>query len=89
MLVLSRFAGAAQQLDAALLVNPHDTDAMAEAMVTALKMKLGERQERWQALWSAIEPRSPLGWGRMFVAQLLRGAVRRGRFAEERVYAEA
>jgi trehalose 6-phosphate synthase len=89
VLVLSRFAGAAQQLDAALLVNPHDTDAMAEAMVTALKMKLGERQERWQALWSAIEPRSPLGWGRMFVAQLLRGAVRRGRFAEERVYAEA
>jgi len=76
VLILSRFAGAAQQLDAALLVNPHDTDAMAEAMVTALRMTLTERRERWHALWSAIEPRSPLGWGRMFLAALLRGAVR-------------
>jgi trehalose 6-phosphate synthase len=95
VLILSRFAGAAQQLDAALLVNPHDADAMADALATALTMSLAERQERWRALWGAIEHRSPLGWGRMFLAQLLRGAVRRGRFdhseSEEpiRAFAEA
>lgn len=78
VLILSRFAGAAQQLDAALLVNPHDTDAMAEAMTQALTMKLAERRERWQSLYGAIENRTPLAWGRMFLAALLRGAVRGG-----------
>jgi trehalose 6-phosphate synthase len=78
VLILSRFAGAAQQLDAALLVNPHDADAMADAMVTALNMKLAERQARWQSLWAAIEHRTPLAWGRTFLATLLRGAVRGG-----------
>ena len=36
VLVLSQFAGAARQLDAALLVNPHDIDAMAQAVRRAL-----------------------------------------------------
>jgi trehalose 6-phosphate synthase len=79
VLVLSRFAGAAQQLDAAILVNPHDTDAMAEAMVQAMNMKLGERIERWQSLWGAIEYRTPTAWGRLFLASLLRGSVRSNR----------
>ncbi len=75
VLILSRFAGAAQQLDAALLINPHDTDAMAEAMQRGLTMPLAERQARWEALWAAIERRSPLAWGRAFVATLLRAAA--------------
>jgi trehalose 6-phosphate synthase len=75
VLVLSRFAGAARQLDAALLVNPHDTDAMADALETALQMPLAERQARWRALWAAIEHRSPVIWGRSFVAALLRATT--------------
>lgn len=75
VLVLSRFAGAARQLDAALLVNPHDSDAMADALDSALRMGLEERQARWRALWGAIEHRTPLLWGRSFVAALLRAAV--------------
>lgn len=74
VLVLSRFAGAARQLEAAVLVNPHDPDAMADALDTALRMGLEERQARWRALWAAIEHRSPLVWGRSFVAALLRAA---------------
>jgi trehalose 6-phosphate synthase len=77
VLVLSRFAGAARQLEAAVLVNPHDADAMADALDTALSMSLEERQARWRALWSAIEHRSPLVWGRSFVAALLRAAALR------------
>jgi trehalose 6-phosphate synthase len=76
VLVLSRFAGAAQQLDAAIMVNPHDTDAMAEALAQAMRMPLGERRERWQSLWGAIENRTPLAWGRAFLASLLRASVR-------------
>jgi trehalose 6-phosphate synthase len=74
VLVLSRFAGAAQQLDAAVLVNPHDPDALADALDTALTMRLAERQARWQAMWSAIEGRSPLAWGRSFLAALRRAS---------------
>ena len=76
VLILSRFAGAARQLGAALLVNPHDPDAIADAMDAALKMPLEERQARWQKLWAAIEHRTPVAWGRGFVAALLRSTSR-------------
>ena len=75
VLVLSRFAGAAQQLDGALTINPHDAHAMADALDRALAMPLGERRERWQACWAAIAHRSPLVWGRSFVAALLRATI--------------
>ena len=48
VLVLSRFAGAAEQLDSALLVNPYDADEMADALDPALTMSLAERQARWR-----------------------------------------
>jgi trehalose 6-phosphate synthase len=74
VLVLSRFAGAAQQLDAALRINPHDADAVADALDRALAMPLAERRERWQSMWNALSDRSPLAWGRAFVAALLRAS---------------
>jgi trehalose 6-phosphate synthase len=55
VLVLSQFAGAARQLDAALLVNPHDTDAVAAAVHRALGMDLAERRERWAAMMAVLE----------------------------------
>ncbi len=70
VLILSRFAGAARQLDAAVLVNPHDPDAIADALDVALGMSLEERKARWRALWKAIGDRSPLAWGRSFVSML-------------------
>ncbi|MBW6400939.1 trehalose-6-phosphate synthase [Roseomonas sp. HJA6] len=54
VLVLSRFAGAAEELTEALLVNPYDPDEIAEAMNTALEMSLEERQERHAALRRAV-----------------------------------
>ncbi len=50
VLILSRFAGAAQELDGALLVNPYDTEAMAYAMARALAMPLEERKERFESM---------------------------------------
>ncbi len=74
VLVLSKFAGAAKQLSAALLVNPHDPDELAEAMDRALVMPLAERQERWQTSWLAIESATPAQWGRNFLSALLRAS---------------
>lgn len=50
VLILSRFAGAADELTEALIVNPFDGDEIAAAMHMGINMSLGERQERWQAL---------------------------------------
>lgn len=54
VLILSRFAGAAEELSDALLVNPYDPDDIAEAMDAALEMPLEERQERHAALRRAV-----------------------------------
>ncbi len=72
VLVLSRFAGAARQLHEAILVNPHDPDALCDGLDQALRMPLAERKSRWQALWAEIADRSPTVWGRSFVAALMR-----------------
>ncbi len=72
VLVLSKFAGASRQLSAAVIVNPHDPDELADALDGALRMNLPERQERWQACWRAIDGATPLKWGMHFLATLLR-----------------
>jgi trehalose 6-phosphate synthase len=75
VLVLSRFAGAARQLNGAVLVNPHDADEMADALHLALRMELPERQARWETMWRAIEGATSVGWGRAFLGALLRAAA--------------
>jgi len=50
VLILSQFAGAAQELTEALIVNPFDPDAIADAMHQALVMPAPERKERHVAL---------------------------------------
>ena len=54
VLVLSRFAGAAEQLREALLVNPYDTEGTAAAIHLALQMPLEERRMRYEALMTTI-----------------------------------
>ena len=54
VLVLSRFAGAAEQMPEALLVNPYDTEATASAIHLALQMPLEERRERHEALMKTM-----------------------------------
>jgi len=73
VLVLSRFAGAAASLDAALIVNPHDTSAVAEAIHQGLMMPKEERQARWLSLMSRIEQDSAASWCRRFLARLTAG----------------
>ncbi|MDZ4358514.1 MAG: trehalose-6-phosphate synthase, partial [Variovorax sp.] len=70
VLVLSRFAGAAEQMREALLVNPYDTTRTAETMQRALQMPLDERQRRHQALLTGIREHDVHGWRQRFLAAL-------------------
>jgi trehalose 6-phosphate synthase len=70
VLVLSCFAGAAQELSEAVLVNPHDIEGMADGIRQGLTMSLGERKERWNAMMATIEHNDITRWREGFVAAL-------------------
>src|SRR6185312_10495568 len=62
VLVLSKFAGAANELTTALQVNPHDIDGMSRAIVTALSMPLTERRMRWEAMMRKLRAGTVQQW---------------------------
>ena len=70
VLVLSRFAGAAAQMDAALMVNPYSAEEMSDAIATALAMPLPERRERHTALLEAVEREDVEWWQELFLDHL-------------------
>src|ERR1700760_4341889 len=70
VLVLSKFAGAANELDTALLVNPHDIDGMARAIGMALSMPLHERRMRYEAMMTKLHKHSIQQWFADFVESL-------------------
>jgi trehalose 6-phosphate synthase len=70
VLVLSRFAGAADELDGAVIVNPYDIEGVAEAVHLGLIMPLDERQDRWRRLFAQIKERDIVYWRQRFVEAL-------------------
>jgi trehalose 6-phosphate synthase len=70
VLILSRFAGAAEDLEEALIVNPYDMDDVASSMQRALKMPLDERVERHRALMRRVRARDVSHWREEFLTVL-------------------
>ena len=70
VLVLSKFAGAANELDTALQVNPHDIDGMARTIAIALSMPLTERRLRWEAMMVKLRGGTIQQWFADFVEAL-------------------
>lgn len=70
VLVLSCFAGAAQELSEAVIVNPHDIEGMADGIRQGLLMSLGERKERWTAMKETVERNDIACWREGFLAAL-------------------
>ncbi len=70
VLVLSRFAGAAEEMEEALIVNPYDIDDIAHALQQGLIMPLEERQARNKALLDRIRTHDARNWRRSFLATL-------------------
>ena len=61
-LVLSRFTGAARELDQALLINPYDTETFADTLATALNMESEERAARMQRLRDTVKSNNIYRW---------------------------
>ena len=70
ILVLSRFAGAAAELDAAILTNPYDVEGMAKDLDRALRMGLEERKERHKKLLKAVKATTAMSWAEDFLKAL-------------------
>ncbi|MFG1373517.1 alpha,alpha-trehalose-phosphate synthase (UDP-forming) [Xanthobacter oligotrophicus] len=71
VLILSQFAGAAAEMGTgALIVNPHDTEGMANALRRALEMPLAERRERYARMMQVLEARDIDRWAADYLAAL-------------------
>jgi len=69
-LVLSEFAGAARELDCAILVNPHDLDGIKGAIRDVLDLDPHEASARMRYLRSVVGRRDVHAWARDFLATL-------------------
>jgi trehalose 6-phosphate synthase len=78
VLVLSKFCGAAETMQDAIIVNPYDIDGMATAIQHALHMPLAERRSRWESLLNDVRTHDARYWCDSFVADLTgEGALER------------
>jgi trehalose 6-phosphate synthase/phosphatase len=75
VLVLSEFAGAAEELTEAVIINPYDIDACADAIGRALDMPRLERAARMRALRQRVRARTVHGWAEAFLEELDRPAA--------------
>jgi trehalose 6-phosphate synthase/phosphatase len=78
VLVLSEFAGAADELTRAVIVNPYDVDGMAESFHYALRMPEAERRERMESLRAHVMGHDVSKWARGFLDQLAASGDRTG-----------
>ncbi len=77
VLVLSELAGAAGELQEALLVNPFDIEAVADTLDSALAMPEDERRARMTALRARVRSRDVHAWVRQFLDAAAAAAARR------------
>jgi trehalose 6-phosphate synthase len=72
VLILSQFAGAAEEMTEALIVNPYNIEETAEALRSALEMDLRERRARHGALLQGVYKNDAVAWSRLFIEHLQR-----------------
>jgi trehalose 6-phosphate synthase len=70
VLVLSRFAGAADEMREALLVNPYDVGALADTLRRALTMPPEEREQRMEQLRRRVHRHTIQDWRREIFAEV-------------------
>ncbi|MGH7156147.1 MAG: alpha,alpha-trehalose-phosphate synthase (UDP-forming) [Acetobacteraceae bacterium] len=73
VLILSRFAGAADELTDALIVNPFDSDEISEAMHEAVTMGLAQRRMRHVRLREAVQASTARRYCERFLRHLAPG----------------
>ncbi|SDY74160.1 trehalose 6-phosphate synthase [Jannaschia faecimaris] len=75
VLILSHFAGAAEQMSAAILVNPFDRHRFADSIERAIEMPLDERRDRHAVLRKTVFEQDIAWWTNSFLT-CLRGVPR-------------
>jgi trehalose 6-phosphate synthase/phosphatase len=84
VLVLSEFAGAAEEMGEALQVNPNDEERTARAVETALKLDPAEARRRMAALRDRVRSKNVFAWSESFLNALQAAAADRGDSASDR-----
>lgn len=69
-LVLSEFTGAANELKQAILVNPHDMDALVSGIDEAVHMEEGEAKRRMRLMRSTVRKHDVYDWATSFLREL-------------------
>jgi trehalose 6-phosphate synthase len=62
VLILSRFAGASQEMQGAMIVNPYDIEQTADAIKLALEMRPEEQQQRMKHMRQLIVGHNIYSW---------------------------
>jgi trehalose-6-phosphate synthase len=70
VVVLSEFAGAARDLDGALIVNPYDIDAIKQALLNALVLPVTERRDRMARMRANVRQHDVHEWADEFLRRL-------------------
>src|SRR5690606_20673280 len=70
VLILSEFAGAADELRMALRINPHDIDGVKNAIMQAVEMGRSERRKRMRLLRKKVRENDVGHWSRSFLETL-------------------
>ncbi len=81
VLVLSEFAGAAQELSHSIQVNPYDVDEVAVALNRALEMGDDERWERISMMQDRLRRQDSVAWAKRFLRDLEKVPAREERVA--------
>ncbi len=67
VLVLSRFAGSAEELQDAVFVNPFVSEDIARGIETAIEMKPAEKKNRWAAMKQTVDQNDVFAWAGRFI----------------------
>ena len=69
-LILSQFTGATRELRDALIVNPYDTEQLADAIQAALEMDAGEREARMRRMRQIVKEHNVYRWAGNLITEL-------------------
>ena len=72
VLILSRFAGASEELRDALIVNPYDIEQLADAIRTGLEMAPEEKSARMKQMRDIVKEHNVYRWAGTLIEQLVK-----------------
>ena len=83
VLMLSAFAGASRELRDALIVNPYDTEQLADAIFRALEMEPREKKGRMQRMRRAVRENNVYRWAASLIGELCEARIDPGENSRE------